>query len=101
MSTLSPSSEKESKATKESEPRIPVGLDFISERSAINQGRDSKLSYLKWYLTSKEGWLGDYVGHDAPLRFFSECKLQYRPLIVIVGLPISHHPQHMAPEPQV
>ncbi|KAK8047761.1 Purine permease [Apiospora saccharicola] len=60
MSASSPSSEKESKTTEESEPRIPAGLDFTSERSAINQGLDSKLSYLKWYLLSKEGWLGDY-----------------------------------------
>lgn len=68
MAVSSPSSEKESKATKELKPRNPAGIDSISERSAINQGLDSKLSYLKWYLTSKEGWLGDYVGGDALLN---------------------------------
>jgi len=64
MSSSSPSLEQVSRAINESEPRKPIGLDSISEHSAINQSLDSKLSYLKWYLTSKEGWLGDYVSDD-------------------------------------
>ncbi|KAK8135405.1 purine permease [Apiospora sp. TS-2023a] len=60
MAASSPSSEKRSKATNDLEPRNPAGFDSISEHIVINQGLDSKFSYLKWYLTSKEGWLGDY-----------------------------------------
>ncbi|KAK8017484.1 purine permease [Apiospora rasikravindrae] len=60
MSASSPSLEKESKAANKSEPHEPTGLGSISERGAIDQGLNSRLSYLRGYLTSKGRWLGDY-----------------------------------------
>ncbi|KAK8041349.1 hypothetical protein PG994_014356 [Apiospora phragmitis] len=60
MSASSPSLEKKSKATNLSEPSNPSRPDSISEGSAIGEGLNSRLSYLKWYLTSKDSWLGDY-----------------------------------------
>ncbi|KAK7965988.1 purine permease [Apiospora aurea] len=78
MSAASPSLD-ESKATKDSEPREPIGLESIYGRSVIDQGHSSKMSYLKWYFTSKEGWLGDYVGDDILFRLASGCESQSRP----------------------
>jgi hypothetical protein len=40
---------------------IPGNNSYEPSSEEVQAIRQSRLQYLKWYFTSKEGWMGDYV----------------------------------------
>jgi hypothetical protein len=52
--------------TKESVRDAHVSDDIAGPEEGVMVERwKGKLTYLKWYFTSKAGWLGDYVSQPA------------------------------------
>ena len=54
-------------STAASSEKVAMSNDVVDESlpeqgSVAQGGWRSKLEYLKWYSTSKAGWLGDYAG---------------------------------------
>jgi hypothetical protein len=40
---------------------VPSNVSYSSSSENVQTIKQSGLQYLKWYFTSKEGWIGDYV----------------------------------------
>jgi len=49
----------------------PVDVSYAPSSEDVQAIKQSRLQYLKWYFTSKEGWIGDYV------RIFSSELVHY------------------------
>jgi hypothetical protein len=39
----------------------PSNVSYAPSSEDVQAIKQSRLQYLKWYFTSKEGWIGDYV----------------------------------------
>jgi hypothetical protein len=39
----------------------PTAVSYAPSSEDVEAIKQSRIQYLKWYFTSKEGWIGDYV----------------------------------------
>jgi hypothetical protein len=76
------SDEKNISSSKEI-PHPVEGSPPPEELTTVDGRWNGRLTYLKWYFTSKAGWLGDYVSHT--LQHSREETLTN------TGLPVPHH----------
>lgn len=66
----------------------PVNKSYEPSLEEIQAIRQSRLQYLKWYFTSKEGWIGDYVS----LHLIIPCQTctQLYSFLVFAYITLSH-----------
>lgn len=88
--TYADTDEKNMSSSKEAPDSVETSTS--PEEETVVNGLKERLAYLKWYFTSKAGWLGDYVRllHQAP------GSPRRWTLTEHTGLPVSHHTQHLA-----
>ncbi len=46
-------------------------VSYAPSTEDVQAIKQSRLQYLKWYFTSKEGWIGDYVSSSPIESFFN------------------------------
>lgn len=75
-------------------PEDTNSRSISQEEGAVSTRWQDTLAELRYMLTTKDGWIGDYV------RFFT-CASLFVSMLTVEGLPLSSDAQHLAIEPEI